>query len=201
MAGRPTIPGWRYEAACWDCKERVKGSEREVEDWIQTPCVIAGSYRHSCAATPCYLNDGNFQCSRCRRNYVRIEGGQATEDMCDFCLAKGLTAKPVKIDSPRTAPCGHPVSFTGNDGYGRYHSHPRKRFLLRGEGWACCIPTSTYNTLDGRQEFGCGKRATYHVTLPDGWGLPGGADGSHCGMMCTRHANEVTKQAGTMSPI
>ena len=187
-------PNWRYQASCVYCTEPVTGSEAEVRVWMNTTvCMGAREPGGGHVGNPhaVYISFDTFHCDGCQQDYGRIVGGFATETMCDSCVAKNRTPKPVKQTTFRALACGAKVAFSRRDSVALCFSHARYKFFLGGENWSCCIPTSSYNPLDGTEVQVCGKRATVHLTLPHGMLLPDSADKSACGMVCARHGAQL----------
>ena len=102
---------------------------------------------------------------------------------------------------PRQAPCDHMVTAQLRDLYGRFHSHARRRFFLRGEGWSCCLPTSSYNLTDHLDISPCAERGTRHVVMPRGLVLPLSAEDGRCGIVCDRHSAELRADGATTTRL
>jgi hypothetical protein len=203
MARRATYrnPQWRYDAQCVYCKQEHEGLRGEVLEWCEGACSDPRTASHLASPSPVFLDEPSFRCIYCGMGYGRIVGGVATEVACDQCVAEEKTTGPSKLSVAPRSPCGAHAQYGVQDLFGNSYGHPWRRYLFRGESWGCCLPTRTYNTLDGSEFSTCRKRAAYHVALPTGMVMPRSADGGQCGTACARHALVLAEQGATLQAL
>jgi len=72
-------------------------------------------------------------------------------------------------------PCWHKAGERGHD---------RKSFTFGGDGWACAVSSSSYDSLSGSESHRCGRRGVAHVTPGPGRGIAGGGQ---CAVVCNKH--------------
>jgi hypothetical protein len=70
--------------------------------------------------------------------------------------------------------------------------HPRRKFLVGGEGWACAGSMATYDTLSGSATHGCAKKGEYHLQFPWGVSPPKhSSESTNCVIYCKTHAKSA----------
>jgi hypothetical protein len=162
-------------------------------------CGENPSQKHASSfVSPVYL-DGAFKCSSCKRNYARISGGSATEELCETCVKAGKVPGAIKMASSRDLNCGVGISYYARDAFGSNFSHVRKDFIFGGENWACSSSKSTYDTLSGRDSYPCGKKANFHIKFPSGFAVSNGNSLSECAVFCSACASRALEIPGTTS--
>jgi hypothetical protein len=202
----PPDPNIVYGVKCERCLRRSpEGTKAEVQAWIGERCTNPNgtpspeNRTHAAHLWPLYRNDGSFKCGNCSKPYARFVGDASTTTQCSDCVRRGRELKSGKGSAVGgLLPCGAGVSFMSGDGFGGFTGHHRKKFVMGGEGWACCIPRTAYDTLSGSSSSPCGKRAQVHVTMPENMRLPGATrTEGRCGMVCDKHAAMLIGQGAT----
>jgi hypothetical protein len=189
---------WIYEVSCSSCGGSYEGKELDCHKWLTESCqsrLDKARSNHSGVVTAQYYG-GQCKCSSCKRSYVRIKGGSATEDLCEICVDQGKAPKKSKMASSRSLACGVEVSFSSRTLFGKNYSHVRKDYIFGGEDWACSGTQSTYDTLSGHDSYPCGKKATVHLALEGGNQFQNGSDFSDCAIFCVSCAKRWLKLSG-----
>lgn len=175
----------------------------ECQSWLDQVCprrTGSDTKKHKGIVFPVYLEgEGGFKCAGCKRNYVRVKGGTATEQLCETCVENKVAPKEIRMSSSRELNCDTPISFQSRDLFGKNFSHVRRDFIFGGEDWACASVKSTYDPLSGRESYACRKRGSIHIKLEKGGHFANSDSTSECAVICTGCAKRWLQIPGARS--
>jgi len=195
------MKNWIYEAQCYRCHAKFEGSQSECQQWVLQNCESniendQVAIPHAGVIDAAFL-PGEYKCTSCKRIFVRVKGGEATEELCEPCVIQGKQPSRQENGTRINLNCGSTVSFSPKNIYGNLFSHVRKSFLFGGETWACCGRKTTYDTISGESTYACGKKAEFHIKLPNGFSFQNGQSDSECGIVCGKCASQLLKITGS----